>query len=218
MKPLGMSKYRLAKEINVPRTAYWRDYRRAPRHHGGHRSAPVPVLRPLGRLVAALAGRLRHADDARPARRGLAKMKPWPALPQRAMARPPKAGGSSLRKGLPSSFTKSGAAKSRGPSCHRTRPRRRFVVHPLGSRHMPNHEIDDLESLASNDAPLHTAYSGTRSESVVAARSIIRVSATPSSCTTTRRSDIALVRRSSHRATTGLSPRSAILWSAVADR
>jgi len=93
-----------------------------------------------------------------------------------------------------------------------------FVVHPLGGRHMPSHEIDDLESLASNDAPLHTVYSGTRSESVLAARSIIRVSATPSSCTTTRRSDIALLRRSSHRATTGLSPRSAILWSAVADR
>ena len=75
---------------------------------------------------------------------------------------------------------------------------------------MPSHEIDDLESLASNDAPLHTVYSGTRSESALAARSIIRVSATPSSCTTTRRSDIALLRRSSHRATTGLSPRSAI--------
>jgi len=27
---------------------------------------------------------------------------------------------------------------------------------------MPNDEIDDLESLASNDAPLHTAYSGIR--------------------------------------------------------
>ena len=93
-----------------------------------------------------------------------------------------------------------------------------FVVHPFGSRYMPSQEIDDLESLVSNDAPLHTVYSGTRPESVLAARSIIRVSATPSSCTTTRRSDIALLRRSSHRATTGLSPRSAILWSAVADR
>jgi hypothetical protein len=53
---------------------------------------------------------------------------------------------------------------------------------------------------------------------MLAARSIIRVSATPSSCTTTRRSDIALLRRSSHRATTGLSPRSAILWSVVCGR
>ncbi len=35
---------------------------------------------------------------------------------------------------------------------------------------MLSHEIDDLESLASNDAPLHTVYSGTRSESVLAAR------------------------------------------------
>jgi transposase-like protein len=52
----------------------------------------------------------------------------------------------------------------------------------------------------------------------LAARSIRRVSTTPSSCTATRRSDIALARRSSHRATTGLSPRSPILWSAVADR
>ena len=51
-----------------------------------------------------------------------------------------------------------------------------------------------------------------------AARSIRRVSTTPSSCTATRRSDIALARRLSHRATTGLSPRSAILWSAVAER
>ena len=49
-----------------------------------------------------------------------------------------------------------------------------------------------------------------------AARSIKRVSTTPSSCTTTRRSDIAPARRSSHRATTYLSPRSAIRWSAVA--
>ncbi len=120
--------------------------------------------------------------------------------------------------GMQRSFVISGAARSQGRGCHGTRQRRRFVVLPLGSRHMPNHEIDDLETLASNDARLHTAYSGTLSESMLAARSIIKVSATPSSCTTTPRSAIVRASRSSHRATMGLSPRSAIPCSAIAPR
>jgi hypothetical protein len=39
----------------------------------------------------------------------------------------------SLRKGLPSSFTKSGVAKSQGPGFHGKQPKRRYGVLPRGS-------------------------------------------------------------------------------------
>ena len=45
LKPLGISQYRLAKEIGVPPPAYWGDCGRQARHHCRHGPALMPVLR-----------------------------------------------------------------------------------------------------------------------------------------------------------------------------
>ena len=45
LKPMGISQYRLAKEIGVPAQRYRR-----------YRSAPVPLFRPVQRLLAARPG------------------------------------------------------------------------------------------------------------------------------------------------------------------
>ena len=58
LKPLGMSNYRLAKEIGVPRASA-RSSRKA-RHHCRHRPAAVPLFEPVRWLVAAPAGGLRY--------------------------------------------------------------------------------------------------------------------------------------------------------------
>ena len=64
LKPLHMSNYRLAKEINVPPQRIGEIIAGTSHYYGGHRLAAVPFLWALGRLVAALAGRLRYADHA----------------------------------------------------------------------------------------------------------------------------------------------------------
>ena len=92
-----------------------------------------------------------------------------------------------------------------------------MVAGTLTSEQLTRAYIKRIGELDQPDRKTGVGYSVNPSHSgQFAARSIKRVSTTPSSCTATRRSDIALARRSSHRATTGLSPRSAIRWSAVA--
>jgi hypothetical protein len=65
LKPLGLTKYRLAKEIGVAAAAHRRHRRRQARDHGRHRSAAVPFLWPERRLVARAASAPRHRGCAR---------------------------------------------------------------------------------------------------------------------------------------------------------
>ena len=56
--PMGLTQYRLAKEIGVPAQRIGDIVGGQACHHGGHRPAPVPVLRSFQRLLAAGAGGL----------------------------------------------------------------------------------------------------------------------------------------------------------------
>lgn len=56
LEPLGISQYRLAKEIGVPA--------QPPRRHRRHRPAPLSLLRSVRRLLAPRPGCLRHRDGA----------------------------------------------------------------------------------------------------------------------------------------------------------
>ena len=62
LKPLGLTKYRLAKDIGVPAQRIGDIVAGKGGHHGRHRLAAVPLLRAQRRLVAARPGQLRHSD------------------------------------------------------------------------------------------------------------------------------------------------------------
>ena len=64
LKPLGLTKYRLAKEIGVPPQRIGDIVRRQACDHGRYRPAVVPLLRPERRLVARAASASRHRGRA----------------------------------------------------------------------------------------------------------------------------------------------------------
>ena len=59
--PLGISKYRLAEQIDMPSTHRRYHFGQA-QNYGGYGFAPVPLLWIVRWLVAAAAGELRHDD------------------------------------------------------------------------------------------------------------------------------------------------------------
>jgi len=63
--PMWISRYRLAKGIGVPAQRIRGDRGGQAHHHGRYRPTPVPVLRPVQRLLAAGPGGLRHGSGGR---------------------------------------------------------------------------------------------------------------------------------------------------------
>ena len=60
LEPMGITKYRLAKEIGVPAQRIGNIVAGKARNHCGHRSSPLSVFRTIERLLAASAGGLGH--------------------------------------------------------------------------------------------------------------------------------------------------------------